>query len=43
MAVAAVPFTVRISFDDSDCSDATELTAQLSKTTFDKNLGACIH
>ena len=39
MAVAEVPFTVRISFDDSEWSDATELAAQLAKPTFDDNLG----
>ena len=30
MAVAAVPFTLRISFDDSDWSEATELNVQLA-------------
>jgi len=39
MAVAAVPWTVRISFDDNAWSEATELTVQLAKPTFDKLQG----
>ena len=39
MAVAAVPFTVRISFSDSDWNEATELTVQLATRTFDQSQG----
>ena len=38
-SVAAIPFTVRISFSDSDWSEMTEMTMQLAAPTFSSHHG----